>query len=255
MTNFWCWLKANSEGLQSLAALVGLILTVVTIVVLIVTWKAIKAQAEAATALTAVAKDQADAAKKQTEVAEQQRIFSERAALASEKQVEAAIASSAVADAQRKATEDAARAERVHSELTRHQILARLRPVLVFGNKPHPTMGGSTITFVENHGEGIALNIRVQIVQRTKELWKDVHVGVNVLGPNKNTEFTYDHRNTVDGRIQVRYDSLDGRHFVTTATVTGLSFMEQKPFEVDEKGGWTPDEAVPDIDSPEDSTA
>jgi hypothetical protein len=226
--NFWCWLTANSEALLTLAALVGAILSVVTIFVLIVTWRAIKAQADAANALTDVAN----------------------------KQLVAAVASSAVADAQRKATEDAANAERAHSELTRHQILAQLRPVLVFGIKLHPTMGGSIITFVENHGEGIALNIRVQIVQRTtKEPWKEVQVGVNVLGPNKNAEFSYDHRNTVDGRIQARYDSLDGRHFETTATVNGQNFMEQKPFEVDERGGWTPESPVPNIDSPEDSTA
>jgi hypothetical protein len=244
---FWCWLTANSEALESFAALVGVTLSALTIIVLIVTWRAIKAQADAAKALT-------DVAKKQTDLAEQQRVVSERATLAAEKQAEAAIASSAVSEAQRKATEDAARAERVHSELTRHQILSQLRPVLVFGNKPHATMGGSTITFVENHGEGIALNIRVQIIQRAKEPLRDVHVGVNVLGPNKSAEFLYDYRNTVDGRIQARYDSFDGRHFVTAATVTGQNFMEQKPFEVDEKGGSTPEAPVPDIDSPEDNT-
>ena len=251
---FWCWLTANAVALESLAALVGLVLSAVTIFVLIITWKAIKAQANAANALIDVAKEQADAAKKQTEVGEQQRLASERASLAAEKQVEAAIASSAVAEAQRKATEEAARAGRVQSELTRHQILAQLRPVLAFASKPNPAMGDSTMTAIENHGEGIALNVTVQL-DRPKTHPRDrmqfIHVEVNVLGPNKNARIYYSYQDAAEGTIYARYDSLDGRHFVTTAVVNGQSFKDQKPFEVNDKGGWMPGPSIPFIDSPE----
>lgn len=249
----WYWLSANSEALGSLVAAVGLLLSAVTIWVLFVTWRSIRAQAEAARALTVVAKEQADAAKKQTEVAEQQRVASERVALAAEKQVEAAIGSSAVAEAQRKATEEAARAERVYSELTRHQILAQLRPVLVFGSKPHPTMGASTITFVENHGEGIALNIKLQLDRPNShpmERMKEIYVGLNLLGPNKSAEFSYDYRNTNEGMMYARYDSLDGRFFVTKAVVQSQSFGKQESFQLNANGGWTPEPPVPAIDPP-----
>jgi hypothetical protein len=134
------------------------------------------------------AESQALAARKQAEVSEQLRVASERAALAAEEQVKAAIALSAVSDAQRKATEDSARAERVHSELIRHQILAQLRPVLVFGVRPHPTQGGANQTYVENHGMGVSLNIMIRLFmpQATPtQRIQDLNVEINVLGPNR----------------------------------------------------------------------
>jgi len=67
--NLWYWLVADSAAIQGIAALASIALTIVTIYVLLVTWKAIRRQAvaaedqaEAARAMTAVAKEQTKAA-------------------------------------------------------------------------------------------------------------------------------------------------------------------------------------------------
>jgi len=118
-------------------------------------------------------------------------------------------------------------------------------------------MGDSTMTVIENHGEGIALNIMVQLDRpktHPRERMQSIQVQVNVLGPNKSARIFYEYQNTREGTMYARYDSLDGRHFATTALVDGQNFREQKPFEVDAKGGWTPEPPVPNIDSLEDDT-
>lgn len=80
--NVWCWFDSNSAVIQGIAALSSVVLAAVTICVLVVTWKAIKRQAiaaeeqaNAARALTQVAKDQtkaeidaADSARKQSDL-------------------------------------------------------------------------------------------------------------------------------------------------------------------------------------------
>jgi hypothetical protein len=69
MTSSWPWLESNVGAIQSIAALVSAALAAMTIVVLVVTWRSIKRQAvaseeqaEAARALTQVAKEQTAAA-------------------------------------------------------------------------------------------------------------------------------------------------------------------------------------------------
>jgi len=253
-SGLWCWITSGQNA-TAIGIIAATILSAFTLVVLARTLKAVNRQAiaadlqsKAADAQAKAAEVQAQAAQRQIEVSEQLRIVSERAAIAAEEQVKAAIASSSVSDAQRKATEDSAKAERAHSELIRHQTLAQLRPILVFGNKLHPTMGGAVITFVENHGTGVALDIKVKL-DRPKTLPKDrmlaLSVDFNVLGPNKSANFTYDFRNTVEGTIYAYCESLDGRHFVTTATINGQNFKDQKPFEINDKGGWLSEPPVP----------
>jgi hypothetical protein len=77
----WKWLTDNSAPLQSIAALLVAALTVVTIAVLWVTRNAIKrgalaseAQAEAARALTLLAKEQTEVARQQTETIAKQSV-------------------------------------------------------------------------------------------------------------------------------------------------------------------------------------
>jgi hypothetical protein len=246
----WCWIT-NGQNATAVGVIAATILSVFTAFVLLRTLNAINRQAIASDRQAEAAESQALAARKQTEVSEQLRLASERAALAAEEQVRAAIASSAVSDAQRKATEDSARAERAHSELIRHQILAQLRPVLVFGVRPHPTQGGANQTYVENHGMGVSLNIKIRLfmLQATQmPKIQDLKVEINVLGPNRLAIFSYNQKEALNGTIQVSYDSLDGRHFVTTAQVSGPAFQEQKPFEVNEQGGWLAEPTIPSVD-------
>ncbi|MGA2536139.1 MAG: hypothetical protein ABSF53_09000, partial [Terracidiphilus sp.] len=139
-SGFWSWVT-NGQNATAVGVIAATILSGFTAFVLLRTLNAINRQALASDRQAEAAESQALAARKQIEVSEQLRVVSERAALAAEEQVRAAIASSAVSDAQRKAIEDSARAERANSELTRHQTLAQLRPVLVLGARPHPTQG------------------------------------------------------------------------------------------------------------------
>jgi hypothetical protein len=250
LSGIWSWIT-NGQNATAIGVIAATLLSAFTAFVLLRTLNAINRQAKASDRQAEAAESQAIAARKQTEVSEQLRIVSERAALAAEEQVRAAIASSAVSDAQRKATEDSAKAERAHSELIRHQIFAQLRPVLVLGARPHPTQGGAIETYIENHGMGIALNIRIKLLmpegsttQRTQDLTPDT----DVLGPSRRALFYYNYRESLYGKIQVNYDSLDGRHFVTTAKVSGSAFQEQKPFEVNERGGWLPEPTIPSVD-------
>ena len=94
-----------------------------------------------------------------------QAIAADRQAKAAEEQVKAASASAAVSEAQRIAVEESAKANRLQSELIRHQTLAQLRPVLVFGIKPHITQAAAWVAYIENHGVGAAFNISVQFLR------------------------------------------------------------------------------------------
>lgn len=250
ISGLWSWITCGQNA-TAVGVVAATILSAVTVYVLVRTLNAINRQAIAADRQAKAAEAQAIAARKQTEVSEQLRITSERAALAAEEQMKAAIASSAMSDAQRKATEDGARAERAHSELIRYQSLAQLRPVLVFGTRPHPTMGGATQVYIENHGMGIALNVRIKLdIPKidSKLRMQDLIVEINVLGPNKLAFFYYNHREASEATMYAYCDSLDGRHFVTTAKVSGLTFKEQKPFEINESGGWLPELTIPSVD-------
>ena len=89
--NVWEWLNQNSGALQSIAALLVVVLTVLTIRVLWVTWDAIKrgalaseSQADAARALTLLAKEQTEVARQQTEAIAKQSVAALQSATATD---------------------------------------------------------------------------------------------------------------------------------------------------------------------------
>ena len=79
--SFWHLFETNSGPIQSIAALFSIALTVVTIFVLFVTWRAIKRQATAA-------EEQADAARALTQVAKDQTVAAFEAAKFAQRQSE-----------------------------------------------------------------------------------------------------------------------------------------------------------------------
>ena len=159
---FWNWFTAGQNA-TALGILLTLLVNAVSILVLIRTLRAVNKQAAAADRQAKAAEDQALAARKQTEVSEQQREAGERAAEAAEEQARAAQSLEAVAEAQRLAAEQAAQAARIQSELTRHDIYARLRPILVITTHANKNPTLPDVVFAENHGEGVALDSNVQL--------------------------------------------------------------------------------------------
>jgi hypothetical protein len=98
---FLCWLKDNSAALQAIGGLGTLIITVPVLV-----WNGLAARRAAASA--------------------------EKQANAADAQVAAAQASSKVSEEHLQAARDSAAAEREHSEIIKSQLLASLRPIVVF---------------------------------------------------------------------------------------------------------------------------
>jgi hypothetical protein len=160
---------------------------------------------------------------------------SDRQAAAAEEQVKAAKAATGVSDAQRIATEEGARAEREHSELIRQQLLTTLRPILIIAKLDD---GKGNVTYaVENHGEGAALSVKVNYRGKTDELF----LSYDIIGPNRSAITAPDPKRFEDDGVYVRYQSQDGRFFVTTAFgKSGSLEVRQSTIEVDAKGGHLP---------------
>lgn len=159
---------------------------------------------------------------------------SDRQAAAAEEQVSAAKAASAVSDAQRIAAEEGAKAEREHSELIRQQLLASLRPMLVITKRDD---GRGNIThFVENHGAGVALSVKIGYRGKSEELF----LSHDIIGPDHNATTLLNPKNfEIDG-VVLRYQSQDGRFFATTAFGKSGLEVRQSTIEVDDKGGHLP---------------
>jgi len=245
ISELWRWFtygqNATALGVI-LATLVNLLVVFVNLLVVFVlvqTLSTVNRQAKAADRQAEAAEAQASAARKQTEVSEQQRIASERAANAAEEQVLAAKSATAVSDAQRIATEQAAGAEREHSELIRQQTLANLRPILVFAK--HSDKAGNLEYLVENHGEGVALFVKASYHGRSQQPIPITH---DILGPNRSVAIAFRWETFQQDGMQVRYDSQDGRFFVTVASANGLDFT-QNTFEVDANGGALSNQQIP----------
>jgi len=208
----WHWLTYGQNAV-AFGVFLPLIVSVVTIYVLIRTLKAVNAQAKA----------------------------SDRQAKAAEEQVAAARAASAVSDAQRRAAEQSAEAARTHSELVRHELLAKLRPVLAVDKEINPQMSGNWRFWIFNYGRGTALDIESTYRGRTNDR---VGVSANVLGPGTKTIFDLNIERARSEGFQVLYRSEDGRRFATTVTLDGYNF-QAKTFQIDEKGGWLADPELP----------
>jgi hypothetical protein len=226
----WHWLTYGQNAM-ALGVLLATLVNLLAVLVLIQTLLAVNRQAKAADRQAEAAEAQAAAARKQTEVSEQQRLAAERAATAAEEQVLAAKSATAVSEAQRIAAEQAAMAEREHSELIRQQTLANLRPILVIIGERHSS--GMMIHFIENHGEGVALVLKASY--RGGEL-QDIAISADILGPNHRTYFAFRWEALKQYGMQVRYESQDGRFFVTVVSVENDE-LRQNTLEVDANGG------------------
>jgi hypothetical protein len=238
----WHWLSYGQNATASgiiLAAAINLF----TIYVLWRTLRAVNRQATAADRQARAAEEQANAARKQTEVSEQQRVAAERAATAAEEQVKAAMAASATSEAQRIATEDSANAERLHSELIRHQMLAHLRPILVFRRRIVGPQGHMEFA-IENHGEGVALSVKARYANSLEF----IQTTVNIIGPNQSAVLNNLKWSDMTTKgLQLNYSSQDGRSFVTTvaANAQEAGGLTQESFETNANGGSLAPIAIP----------
>lgn len=228
----WHWLTYGQNA-TAFGIFLATAVNLLAVYVLFRTLVTVNRQARAADRQAEAAEAQADAARKQTEVSEQQRIAAERAANAAEEQVRAAQSATTVSEAQRKAAEQAATAEREHSELIRQQLLATLRPILVIAR--HEDSSGAVTYLVENHGEGVALSVKASYRGRAQELF----LSLDILGPNHSAVTALLPKSFEADGVDVRYQSQDGRFFVTTAFGKGLE-VRQTTIEVDAKGGHLP---------------
>jgi hypothetical protein len=79
---------------------------------------------------------------------------------------------------------------------------------------------------------------------------RDVNVNVattmNILGPGQEAQLSIDIAFIKKHGIQVLYESQDGRHFATVMEpAKNETFLRQNTFEIDAKGGWQSQPAVP----------
>jgi hypothetical protein len=197
--NIWQWLNHNSGALQSIAALSVVVLTVITIAVLWATWDAIKrgalaseSQAEAARALTLLAKEQTEVARQQTE------------ALA--KQSEAARQSAAATDAANRISEEANR-------LSVEQMQADLRPILVYESIQSTN---TTRDVIRNVGRGPAKDVRIGVGAAKDELPKSYIPSRTLIGGGDEVGISVNHQMFVETGMTIHYASLDGRRFATS---------------------------------------
>lgn len=197
----WQWLNQNAGALQSIAALFVVVLTVISIRVLWVTWDAIKrgaiaseSQAEAARALTLLAKEQTEVAKQQTQ------------AIAS--QSEAALRSAIATDAANRISEDANR-------LMVEQIQADLRPILIYGFTFHQGQN-TTRDAIRNVGRGPATNVQIGIGLAKDGAPKTYISSRTLIGSGDEVIISINHEMFVKYGMTIHYASLDGRRFATS---------------------------------------
>jgi len=197
----WDWLNQNSGALQSIAALSVVVLTVATVLVLWVTWGAIKrgavaseSQAEAARALTLLAKEQTEVARQQTEAIAKQSV--------------AALQSVAATVATNRISEEANR-------LTVEQIQADLRPILIFDSTFHQEQQIMRDA-VRNVGRGPAKDVQISIGTAKDELPKSYISSRTFIGGGDEVIISINHKLFKETGMTIHYASLDGRRFVTS---------------------------------------
>jgi hypothetical protein len=177
------------------------VLTVITIAVLWVTWDAIKRgalaselQAEAARALTLLAKEQTEVARQQTD--------------AIAKQSMAALQSAAATDAANRISEEANR-------LTVEQIRADLRPILIFDSIFYPEQKMSRDA-IKNVGRGPAKDVQISIGTAKDELPKGYIPSRTLIGSGDAAFLSINQQMFAETGMTIHYASLDGRRFVTS---------------------------------------
>lgn len=218
----WQWLSDNASQLQALGTLLSVLIACVTVPVLVAAWRA---ASRAATA----AQDQASAARKLIEVSEAQRIAAERGAIAAEQQVASAVAATAVSEQQLIAARDSAAAEREHSDLIRTQMLASLRPVLVFTRTANK---GSDELALHNQSTGIASGIEASY-GTLFDVKGPIGLSQTIVGPGSKAPISYlDFQRIKDENAFARYQSEDGRQFVTELRVDDAYTFIQKAYEL-----------------------
>ncbi|MGA8594895.1 MAG: hypothetical protein WB676_09140 [Bryobacteraceae bacterium] len=228
---------------MAIGIIISFVVSFVTIIVLIRTLLAVNRQVGAANRQAEAATDQAAAARAQIGVLEQQRTAAERAAQAAEEQARAARSATEVAEAQRIAAEQAVQAARIQSELTRHEILARLRPILVIASHANPNPNYPDLLYAENHGQGVALDVKV--IPTGSVIAGTAGILHNILGPGQKSLLGTDSATIKREGVKAYYQSEDGRRFVTVVEPSEDSFLKQNTFEINEKGGWLPQPEIP----------
>jgi hypothetical protein len=217
----WHWLTYGQNA-EALGVILAAILSILSIIVLARTLRAINKQALAA----------------------------DKQATAADEQVLAAKSATAVSDAQRIAAEASASAERAHNELIRIQLLNEMRPVIVIGKRPHPTMTGSMQIIASNHGSGVALNITMNYMDGARD---SISISQNILGPGQSMNFVLDMTRVQLIGFQLRYFSQDGRLFATTVRLHNQEFFSEA-LEINTKGGWIKPPSIPSgVESSENS--
>jgi hypothetical protein len=190
----WHWMNDNSGALQSLAATVGLLLTGITIAVLLVTRRAIQEQAKEARSLTTAANEQITVAKAQTISFTNQALAAQDAATATER-----------------ANKLAEESNRLMSE----QLLADLRPILVYTQSFDATTL-MTHDAVKNVGRGPAVDVQIALGVAKDAMPGEYIQSRTVIGINDDIPISINPKFLQTAAITIRYDSLDGRRFTTT---------------------------------------
>ncbi len=177
----WHWLTYGQNATAS-AIFVAFIVNVITVIVLVRTLRAVNKQARAAN--------------RQTEAAEQQ--------------ARSAMSATRVSEAQLRAFQESAKAEQLHGQLVRQAMLAKMRPFLVIVKFLAKVKSEAIV--VENHGEGVALAVEAEYMETHAE---DIQITRNIIGPDRSAELNVDWSIVTAKGIQVKYQSQDGRSFVT----------------------------------------
>lgn len=137
----------------------------------------------------------------------------EAQATAADAQVKAAHAATGLAEEQLKAALDSAAAEREHSALIKEQLLASLRPVLVFEWR----LNGNLPTLFLRNQSPTAFAFEVVVSHRSREDRVPVFVSQSILGPAAEGIVQISTRQLQDGSLIAQYRSADYRTFITTA--------------------------------------
>jgi hypothetical protein len=181
------WLSDNSVAIQAVISALGCVLTAVTIVVLVFyTWRAANRQARAA-----------------------------------EAQADAARALMAVSEAQTRAAEVAAGLASIANQLTRTQMLAQMRPILVLVQDPLRRAGivDKMNYFIRNQGPGAAQHVTWWYGKGRAWPRFEQRISSTLIGSGHDAEIALDWNQLSSAWVTVSYDSLDGQRFLTSASV------------------------------------
>jgi len=169
------------------------ILSGITIVVLVFTWRAANKQAHAA-----------------------------------EAQAEAARALTIVGKAQTAAAEIAAQLALKANELTRIQMLARMRPILVMVQDPLRRAGTADKMnyFIRNQGPGAAQHVAWWYGRPNRPPRFDQRVSSSLIGSGHDAEIVLNLDQVAHDEVTISYDSLDGQGYLTFVSIENGGLLQ-----------------------------